>query len=131
MKHTFMWEECTMNHTNVGTNLSHGFEPGSGPFFLYAFLTVMLAALLYTAYRLLVKSKPRQVKAFVLLTASFGLHIPAFYHLLRCVTENFGGGWQIWPEWRSEAFGTAGLFWAAAMFCLLWAVKALAGRDQD
>ncbi len=120
-----------MNHTNIGTNLSHGFEPGSGPFFLYAFLTVIVLALLCTAWWLLVKSKPRQIKAFVLLTASFGLHIPAFYHLLRCVTENFGGGWQIWPEWRSEAFGVAGLFWAAAIFCLLWAVKTLAsGRNE-
>ena len=114
-----------MNHTNIGTNLDYGFEPGSGALFLYAFLAVIVLAMACTVWWLLVKSKPRKIKAFVLLTASFGLHVPAFYHLLRCVTENFGGGWQIWPEWRSEAFGTAGLFWAAAIFFLLWAIKAV------
>lgn len=119
-----------MNHTNVGTNLNHGFEPGSGPLFLYAFLAVMAVAFVCVAWWLLVKSKPRQIKAFVLLTAGFGLHIPAFYHLLRCVTENFGGGWQIWPEWRSEAFGFAGLFWAAGIFFLLWAIKVLASKPE-
>ena len=120
-----------MNHINVGTNLSHGFEPGSGPFFLYAFLTVIVFAVICTAWWLLVKSKPRQIKPFVLLAVSFGLHIPAFYHLLRCVTENFGGGWLIYPEWRSEAFGIAGLYWAAGILCLLWAVKSLVERNKD
>lgn len=118
---------------NAGNNLNHGFEPGSGPFFLYAFLTVIVIAMLCTAWWLLVKSRPRQVKAFVLLTAGFGLHIPAFYHLLRCVTDNFGGGFMMGlsHELRSETFGTAGLFWAAAMLCLLWAVKVLASKSED
>ncbi len=116
-----------------GNNLSAGLEPGSGQFFIYAFLAVIALALLYTAWRLLFKSKPRQVKPFLFLTASFGLHIPAFYHLLRCVTSNFGSGWMgLTEEMRSEAFGFAGLFWAAAVLCLLWAVKALAsGRNGE
>lgn len=118
----------------MGNNLNYGFEPGSGPLFLYAFLAVIVFAWFCTTYWLLFKSRPRQGKAFVLLTAAFGLHVPAFYHLLRCVTDNFGGGFMMGlsHELRSEAFGTAGLFWAAAIFCLLWAVKALAsGRNEE
>ena len=113
-----------------GDGLNTLLEPGSEQIFIYAFLAVIVFAWGCTMWWLLVKSKPRQGKAFVLLTGSFGLHIPAFYHLFRCVSNNFGHGWVagLTHELRAETFGAAGLFWAAAIFCLLWAIKTLAGR---
>jgi len=112
----------------VGDGLNTFLEPGSEQVFIYGFLAVILVAWLYTAYLLLIKSKPRKIEPFVLLTGGFGLHIPAFYHLFRCVSNNFGHGWMsgMEHEMRSATFGIAGLFWAAGVLCLLCALGALA-----
>lgn len=116
-----------------GDGLNTFLEPGSEQIFIYAFFAVILFVWVCTTWWLMFKSKPRQIKAFILLTGSFGLHIPAFYHLFRCVSNNFGNGWMmgLTHEMRSEAFGMAGLFWAAAMLCLLQAIKALAARNGE
>ena len=112
----------------IGDGLNTYLEPGSEQVFMCAFLAVILTAWIYTAYLLLIKSKPRRIAPFVFLTGAFGLHIPAFYQLFRCVSNNFGHGWMLGleHEMRSETFGLAGLFWAAGMFCLLCAIKAFA-----
>ena len=114
-----------------GDGLNTFLEPGSEQIFIYAFLALILFAWVYTASLLLVKSKPRKIEPFVFLTGAFGFHVPAFYHLFRCVSNNFGRGWLLGleHELRSEAFGVAGLFWTAAILCLLVAISLIVSGE--
>lgn len=117
----------------IGDGLNTLLEPGSEQVFIYGFLAVIVFAWVCAAWWLLIKSKPRKIEPFVLLTLSFGLHIPAFYHLFRCVSNNFGHGWSpgLEHEIRAQTFGVAGLFWAAAVLCLLCAIKTLAEGKKE
>lgn len=95
------------------------FEPGSESFFVSAFFFAIALLLIFALLAL--RRQIFKVRAFVVCGILF--HIPAFYFLLRCSSNNFGKG--ILPNAGSLALSFAGLFWAVAMMCFLRSVKEL------